>query len=99
MTWPWKRRAPLTPAQLAVEELLARLLALPVGQTIILPDRAADGFGGLMAKRHSKYTLVFQRTGFAGRSRWADGPEQAREELQSYVETGKLRAPDVIRGW
>jgi hypothetical protein len=85
--------------QLAVEHLLTRLSELPVGQSVVLADRAEDGFGGLLVKRHSPHTLVFQRTGYQGRSRWADGPDQAREELGSYVATGKLREPDIIKGF
>jgi hypothetical protein len=94
-----KQRQPLTVAQLAVEHLLTRLSDLPVGHSVMLADRAEDGFGGLLVKRHAKHTLVFQRTGFKARSRWADGPEQAREELQSYITSGKLREPDRIKGW
>jgi hypothetical protein len=99
MTWGRKQKPALTMAQLAVEQLLTRLTELPVGRAVVLADRAEDGFGKLLVKRHSKHTLVFQRTNFMGRSRWADGPEQAREELQSYVESGKLREPDRIKGW
>jgi hypothetical protein len=90
---------PLTLAQLAVEHLLTRVESLPVGRAVVLADRAQDGFGGLLVKRHARNTLVFQRTGFQGRSRWADGPDQAREELRSYVETGKLNEPDQIKGF
>jgi hypothetical protein len=60
MIWG-KPKPALTLAQLAVENLLTRLTALPVGQSVILADRAGDGFGGLVAKRHSEHTLVFQR--------------------------------------
>ena len=92
-------RRPLTLAQLAVENLLAQLVDLPVGKSVVLVDRAGDGFGGLRVKRHSQHTLVFQRTGSQEGSRWADGPDQAREELQAYVASGKLREPDRIKGW
>jgi hypothetical protein len=98
MTWR-ESRPPLTEAQLAVESLLTRLSALPVGKTIVLADRAQDGFGGLVIKRHAKHILVFQRMGFKARSRWADGPDQAREELETYRTTGKLHEPDNITGW
>jgi hypothetical protein len=94
-----KSKPALTIAQLAVEHLLRRLTELPVGQTVILEDRARDGFGGLLAKRHSQHTFVFQRVGHQGRSRWADGPDEVREELDAYVGTGKLREPDKIVGW
>lgn len=99
MKWPWRDKSALTGPQLAVESLLTQLAFLPIGQSIVLMDRAQDGAGGLLVKRHSPHTLVFQRTGFQGRSRWADGPDQAREELKEYVETGKLREPDNVKGW
>ena len=99
MSWGYRERPSLTAAQLAVEHLLTRLKELPVGQTVMLADRAQDGFGGLVVKKASPHTLVFQRSGFQGRSRWADGPEQAREELRSYVATGKLREPDNVKGF
>jgi len=99
MNWGRKQKPALTIAQLAVEHLLTRLSELPVGRAVVLADRAEDGFGGLLVKRHAKHTYVFQRTNHMGRSRWADGPEQAREELQSYVATGKLREPDNVKGW
>jgi hypothetical protein len=100
MIWERKQQSALTLRQLAVEHLLTRLAELPVGHSVVLADRAEDGFGGLLVKRHSKYTLVFQRTGYQGRSRWADGSDQAREEIAAYVETGKLREPDnKIKGW
>lgn len=89
----------LTLAELAVENLLTRLSDLPVGHSLVLADRAGDGHGSLMVKRHAKNTLVFQRTGFQGRSRWADGPDQAREELRTYVASGKLNEPDNVKGW
>lgn len=57
MNW-WPRR--LTLAQLAADDLLAQLADLPVGESIVLPDRT--GAGDLLVKRQSKYTLVFQRT-------------------------------------
>jgi hypothetical protein len=96
----WQKPKPaLTIAQLAVENLLTRLAELPVGQTVVLADRAGDGFGNLVVKRHAKHVLVFQRSGFRGRSRWADGPDEAREELEAYVNGGKLREPDQIKGW
>lgn len=99
MRWPWQQREPMTPQQLDIEGLLAQLADLPVGWSVTLPDRANDGLGGLTAKRYSKYTLVFQRTGFLGRSRWADGPDEARRELQAYLDTGKLLDPDNVKGW
>ena len=95
----FRQKQPLTVAQLAVEHLLTRLSELPVGHTVVLADRAEDGFGGLLVKRHAKHTLVFQRSIFRARSRWADGPDQAREELRAYVATGKLREPDQVKGW
>jgi hypothetical protein len=101
MNWPKKKEKPaLTLAQLAIENLLTKLTELPVGASIVLADRAGDGMGGLLVKRHSQHTLVFQRTGYIGRSRWADGPDQARQEIKAYVQTGKLKEPDgKIRGW
>jgi hypothetical protein len=99
MNWR-KSKPPLTLKQLAIEKLLTRLTDLPVGASVLLPDRAGDGFGGLLVKRHARHTLVFQRTGSQERSRWADGPDQAREEIQTYIDTGKLHEPDFkIRGW
>jgi hypothetical protein len=99
MRWPWEHRPALTTAQLAVENLLTQLTKLPVGQSIVLMDRAGDGFGGLVVKRHSRHTLVFQRSGFQGHSRWADRPDEAREEIAAYINTGKLHEPDNIKGF
>lgn len=90
-------KPPLTLAQLAVEHLLTRLQDLPVGASVTLADRADDGFGGLVVKRHARHTFVFQRSGFQARSRWADNPNQMREEIATYVATGKLNEPD--KGW
>jgi hypothetical protein len=100
MRWPRKKeKSALTLRQLAIEHLLTRLTELPVGASVVLADRAGDGFGGLLVKRHSTRTLVFQRTGSQERSRWADGPDQAREEIQTYIDTGKLQEPDKVKGW
>jgi hypothetical protein len=93
------RKPALTIAQLAVEDLLTRLNLLEVGQEVILKDRAQDGFGGLRVRRKSKYSFIFQRTGFKERSRWADRPDEVREEIEEYFSTGKLREPDNIKGW
>lgn len=99
MKWPLRKpRQPLTLAQLAVENLLTQLTELPVGKSVVLKDRAGDGFGGLRVTRHSEHTLVFQRVGHRGRSRWADGPDEVREELQTYIMSGKLKEPDKING-
>lgn len=81
----------MTLAQLAIENLLARLADLPVGRSVVLADRADDGHGGLLVRRESKHVLVFQRTNFQRRSHWAHGSDQAREQLRSYVASGKLR--------
>jgi hypothetical protein len=99
MIWPLKPRQPLTLAQLAVETLLTKLVDLPVAQSVVLADRAGDGFGGLLVKRHSRHTLAFQRTSFQGRSRWGDGPDEARVEFEAYVASGKIEEPDRINGW
>ena len=87
------QRVPLTAIQRECERILANVADLPVGQTITLADRAYDGFGGMKVKRHSADTLVFQRTGYIGRSRWADGLAQAYEEIEQYVTTGTLKEP------
>lgn len=81
---------PLTLAQLAAENLLVKIMELPVGSSLTLVDRAGDGLGGLRVQRHSKHTLIFQRTGYQGRSRWADGPDEAREQIAAYVASGRL---------
>jgi hypothetical protein len=99
MSWLKKERPALTLAQLAVEEILTRVMELPVGRSILFPDRAQDGFGGMVVKRYSWHTLVFQRAGSQERSRWADGLEQARREIETYLQTGKLREPDKVQGW
>lgn len=93
------RHKPLTPDELAVEEMLSELMALPVGASRVFLDRAFDGFGGMVVKRHSAHTLVFQRQGFKARSRWADTHAEAREEIETYLDTGKLNEPDKIKGW
>ncbi|HEY1964449.1 MAG TPA: hypothetical protein VGG59_05940 [Acidobacteriaceae bacterium] len=85
--------------QIAIEDLLTHLHELPIGSSRTLADRAQDGFGGLLVKRISRHTFVFQRTGFQGRSRWIDGPDEAREEIEEYFNTGKLREPDNVKGW
>jgi hypothetical protein len=101
VSWLGKQKEPLTVAQLAVEHLLTRLAELPVGQSVVLADRAEDGLGGVLVRRHAKHTLVFQRAGAGSRERshWADGPDQARQELRAYVESGKLREPDRVKGF
>jgi hypothetical protein len=99
MSWRRKEKPSLTLRQLAVENILTELSELPVGSSRVYRDLANDGFGGLLVKRISAHTLVFQRTGYIARSRWADGPNQAREEIRAYVNTGKLNEPDKIKGW
>jgi hypothetical protein len=99
MSWRRKEKPALTLKQLAIEKILTELSDLPVGSSRVYRDLAGDGFGGLLVKRHSTHTLVFQRTGYIGRSRWADGPAQARQEIRTYLDTGKLREPDNIKGW
>ena len=98
MKWPFSRPA-LTPEQLAVEQVLTDAAGLEIGGTLELPPIATDGFGGLLVKRHNRYTFVFQRTGSQERSRWADTPDQARQEIEAYLQTGKLLGPDRICGW
>lgn len=96
----FRKRDPLTPAQLEVERVLTEAMQLPVGQCLLLAEQYhGDGLGGLVVKRHSRHTLVFQRIGSRERSRWADDPEQAREEIAAYLETGRLHEPDQIKGW
>jgi hypothetical protein len=100
MKWPWNPRKPaLTLAQLAIENLLAKLTELPVGESVVLKDRAGDGLGGLQVTRHSEYTLIFQRVNRLGRWHRADGTDEVRGELQAYVASGKLREPDKTKGW
>jgi len=95
-----KEKSALTPRQLAVEKILTELSELPVGHSRLYRDLVNDGFGGMVVKRHAKHTLVFQRTGSRERSRWADGPDQAREEIKAYINTGKLHEPDYkVKGW
>ena len=93
------QRIPLTAIQRETERILANMADLPVGKSLTLEDIAHDGFGGMTVKRHSEKTFVFQRTGFIGRSRWADGLAQCYEELETYVLTGLLREPDRIVGF
>lgn len=99
MSWLKKERPAMTLAQLAVEKMLAQLMLLPVGQSRAYRDLANDGLGGMQVTRHSRHTFVFQRTGSKERSRWADTPEQAREEIEAYLETGRLKGPDKVKGW
>ena len=68
----WERKQ-LTLAELAMENLLERLIKLPVGHSVLLADRAGDGGGGLLAKRINATTLIFQRSNFQECSRWVDG--------------------------
>jgi len=81
------------------QRILSNVADLPVGGTITLPDIANDGWGGMVVKRHSAKTLVFQREFMKGRSRWADGLAQALEDIEVYVATGKLHEPDRVVGW
>lgn len=55
----------ITLEQLALDGLLTIITSLPVGSVLVIPGRA-DGFG-LVVKRHSKYTVVFQREYFRAR--------------------------------
>src|SRR4030095_3041737 len=90
-----KQGQQLTLAELAVENLLKRLVDLPVWRAVLLADRAEDGHGGLLVRRESKYTLVFQRTRFHQKvPHWANGLDEAREHLRSYVKSGKLCDPE-----
>lgn len=52
----------ITLEQLAVDGLLTIITSLPVGSLLVIPGRA-DGFG-LVVKRHSRYTVIFQREYF-----------------------------------
>lgn len=92
-------RKVMTKAELEVERILQNVADLPVGKTLTLADIAHDGFGGMVVKRHSRNTLVFQREHAHERSRWADGIAQAYEEIETYVNTGKLHEPDRIIGF
>ena len=93
------QRVPLTAVQRETERILANVADLPVGKTITLEDTAHDGFGGVVVKRHSRNTLVFQRQFSRERSRWADGLAQAYEEIETYVATGKLHEADRVQGF
>lgn len=88
------QRVPLTVVEREVERILANVADLPIGKTILLEDTAHDGFGGVVVKRHSRETLVFQRQFSQERSRWADGLSQAYEEIEAYVQTGRLQEAD-----
>ena len=89
-------KPPLTLEQLALEGLLTRIRELQIGESLILPNRADDGLGGLVVKRHSRRTYIFQREGFVDRSRWADDADEERRELATYLATGKLNEPEEI---
>ena len=93
------QRIPMSAAQLETERILANVSDLPVGKSLTLADIAHDGFGGMIVKRHSPKTFVFQRTGSQDRSRWADGITQLYEEVEAYVMTGTLHAADQIVGF
>ena len=94
-----EQRIHKTAAQRECERILANVADLPVGKTLTLADIAHDGLGGMVVKRHSRDTLVFQRVGSKERSRWADGLSQAYEEIEAYVLTGHLKNPDKVRGF
>lgn len=86
-----------------VQRILANIADLPVGASLTLADIAHDGFGGMIVKRtrsgNATPTYVFQREFAHERSRWADGLAQAIEEVETYVNTGKLQEPDKIVGF
>lgn len=96
-------RTTLTKEQLETERILANVADLPVGKTITLLSAkqedpiAYDGFGGLVVKRHSNSTFVFQRQHDTERSRWADNLGEAYEEIAYWVEHGKLHPPTSER--
>jgi hypothetical protein len=93
------QRVPMSAVQLEVERILANVTDLPIGKSLLLADIAHDGFGGVTVKRNSRYTVVFQRQFSRERSRWADNIQQVYEEIEAYVQTGKLREPDQIIGF
>jgi hypothetical protein len=81
-----------------VMRILANVTDLPVGKSLILPALAHDGFGGVVVKRYSKKTYVFQREFSKERSRWADSLPDTIAEIRQYVRTGVLTPPDSV-GW
>jgi hypothetical protein len=93
------QRVPLTAVQRETERILANVADLPIGKTITLADIAHDGLGGMVIKRHSRSTVVFQRQFSRERSRWADELAEAYDEIMVYVMTGKLHEADRIVGF
>lgn len=87
-----------TETQRECERILANVADLPIGKSLTLPDIAHDGWGGMVVKRYSRDTLVFQREGSSERSRWADGLSRSYEEIEHYVSTGKL-PPAAKQQW
>lgn len=75
------------------QSILNKVASLSVGDSLRLEDKAHDGFGGMVVKRHSRNTLVFQREFAHHRSRWADGLAQCMEEIETFGLTGKLHEP------
>lgn len=82
-----------------VMRILANVADLPVGKSLTLADSAYDGFGGMVIKRSSTKTYVFQREFSRERSRWADSLPDTIAEIRTYVRTGKLAEPDRIIGF
>jgi len=70
---------------------------LPVGKSLTLPPaNSSDDFGGLVIKRNSAKTFVFQREFYRTRSRWADTPADAIREITYYLVTGNLHPSDNL---
>lgn len=84
-----------------VELWLGDLEDLPQGESIHLAGigQPMDGGGGLVVKRHSRHTWVFQREHHQQRSRWADSIQECEEELRFYIQTGALHPPDKVIGF
>lgn len=89
----------MSPAELEAHRILANVADLPVRGSLILADLAHDGFGGMKVMRTRANTWMFQREGYTARGRFADGLAQCLEEIEVYVNSGKLAEPDHCKGF
>lgn len=80
--------------------ILENVADLPKGRSLTLSAiDNSDGYGGCVVLHSRSGPYVFQREGYQGRSRWADNLSQALEEIEAWVNTGRLHEPDKIVGF
>jgi hypothetical protein len=64
MRWPWRRRE--GPPPFPARDFLTQIHSLPIGWSIMLPVRRADGVRALVAERIGRHSWAFWPADFEG---------------------------------